>query len=102
MLRIYLIEAYYDNPTFFERIHRSFLREKDRKKPWVVDGYGGKGYYFYGLTGLNDYVIILENKIYWLNVSSQYSKRNFSAIIDFLKDNLNEKIYIDTIKVTMK
>ena len=100
ILRIYVIEAHYDNPTFFERTHQTFLEEKDRQKLFMIDDEGNEYYINYRLTWLNDYVIILENKIYWLNVSTQYSKRSLNTIIDFFKDNLNERNYVDTIKVT--
>jgi len=98
VLRIYVIEASYNDSITFDRVHQSFLEEKDRKILWDVYGEGKEYYYDYRLTGLNDFVIILENKIYWLNVSSQYSKKNFNKIIDYFKDNLNEKNYLDTIK----
>jgi hypothetical protein len=105
VLRIYLIEASYNDSIAFEKVYNSFLREKDKKEIWVVgedDSDEGEIEYYvdYGLTWLNDYVIILENQIYWLNVSNQYSKKNFNTIINYFKDNLKEKNYLDTIKCT--
>jgi hypothetical protein len=98
ILRIYLIEASYNDSIFFNKIHKSFLKEKNKEKMFAVDDEGKEYYFDSGLTTLNDYVIILKNKIYWLNLSSQYSRKNFDKIIDYFKDNLNEKNYLDTLK----
>ena len=98
VLRIYLIEASYNDSITFDNVYQTFLVEKDRKKLFIIEDDENEYYINYRLTWLNDYVIVLENKIYWLNVSQQYSMKNFNAIIDYFKDNLNVKNYIDTIK----
>ena len=98
ILRIYLIEASYNDSITFDKVYQTFLREKDRKKRFFIDDDANEYYINYRLTWLNDYVIVLENKIYWLNVSLQYSMKNFNAIIEYFKDNLNVKNYVDTIK----
>ena len=98
ILRIYLIEASYEDPIAFDEVHESFLIEKDRKKSFFIEDDEEEYFIEYGLTWLNDYVIILENKIYWLNLSSQYSKKNFNIIINYFQDNLIYKNYLDTIK----
>ena len=100
ILRIYLIEAFYNDSIIFNNVYQTFLIEKDRKKLFMMGEEGEEHYIDYGLTWLNDYVIILENKIYWLNVSLQYSNKSFNKMIAYFKDNLSEKNYIDTIKVT--
>jgi hypothetical protein len=98
VLRIYLIEASYNDSITFDNVYQTFILEKDRKKLFIIEDDENEYYINYRLTWLNDYVIVLENKIYWLNVSQQYSMKNFNAIIDYFKDNLNVKNYIDTIK----
>jgi hypothetical protein len=102
ILRIYLIEATYNDSIIFTNVYQSFLREKDINITFMVDDGDGDEYYipYSGLTALNDFVIILDNKIYWLNVSLQYSKKNLNKIICYFKDNLSGKNYIDTIRVT--
>jgi len=98
ILRIYLIEASYNDSAVFNNVYRIFLKEKNKEKLFAVDDDGKEYYFDSGLTTLNDYVVILENKIYWLNLSQQYSKKSFNKIIDFFKDNLNINNYLDTIK----
>jgi hypothetical protein len=101
VLRIYIIEASYNDSITFDKVYQSFLKEQNRKIDFdISDGNEKESilHFDYGLTRLNYYVIFLDNKIYWLNVSSQYSKKNFNTIIDYFKDNLNDKNYIDTIK----
>lgn len=102
VLRIYIVEASYNDNENFENAYQAFLREKDNNVKLMADDGDGNEWYLpnSGLTVVNDFVIIFENKIYWLNVSQQYSKRNLNKVIDFFKDNLNDKSYLDTIRVT--
>ena len=102
VLRIYILEASYNDKEYFKNAYQTFLNEKDKNVILMADDGDGKEWYLpnSGLTVVNDFVIILENKIYWLNVSQQYSKKNLNKVIDFFKDNLNDKNYLDTIRVT--
>ncbi len=84
ILRIYLLELQFKNP----RESEYFFKKLDARKNFKADL--GDGYFLnYGLTGTSDYVILSKATILWLNISCQYSKKDFDRLIDIFLNNSN-------------
>ena len=93
ILRIYLLEAVYTDSTMSKMRVESLKKESQSLSP-VEDG---DYQMLTGLTVTNDYLIRQANKIYWLNVACQYSKKEYYEFIECFKSNLNNYIESDSI-----
>lgn len=93
ILRLYLLELKFSNIAKCNSFFKKLVDRKDYKAD-LMDGI----YMDYGLTGTTDYVIKIDKEILWLNVSCQYSKKDFTQIIEIFKQHIKLTETVEEIK----
>jgi len=93
VLRLYLLELKHSSIDESRKFFEKLVARKDYKA-YLTDEF----YLDYGLTGTTDYVLRIEETILWLNVSCQYSRKEFNQLIEIFKKNIKLTDRMEVIK----
>jgi hypothetical protein len=84
-LRIYVVEANYDNKEQLEKV----ITKLETSMNDSINAPDSDYFTNWRLSPTNDYVMTSNNKLYWMNMSYPYSKKEVLKFIDCLKSNVD-------------